>query len=66
MSCFPKSHFWLLIETCLTGKNPNALFLFQFKGLPGAPGLIGLPGTKGEKVITGVGEEQGHWAAILK
>lgn len=31
VSCFPKSHLWLLAETCLTGNNPNALFLFNFR-----------------------------------
>lgn len=43
-------------------QKPALQQLFQclvplfFKGLPGAPGLIGLPGTKGEKVIIGVGK----------
>lgn len=31
VSCFPKSHFWLLTETCLTGNNPNVLFLFNLR-----------------------------------
>lgn len=31
VSCFPKSHFCLLTETCLTGNDPNALFLLNFR-----------------------------------